>query len=89
MCQRIGDFETICVGLAIRNRVVVGDADEDDFPFELLSQLVEVGLFPLTLWSPGFPEVDHHRRATMFGERERAAVKGLYLEVDGGVGAGR
>jgi hypothetical protein len=44
--------ESFCIVLPVLDRVVVGDADERDFSCIVLSQLVEVGLFPLTLGSP-------------------------------------
>ena len=79
--HRIGHIEPLYVTLAVLDGVVVGHADENHLSFELLSQLVEMGLLPLTLKSPRFPEIQDDRGSPLLGEREGVTLERLNLEV--------
>jgi hypothetical protein len=85
--EGIRHAESLCVIPAVLDRVIVRNSDERDFLCVVLSQLVEVGLFPLALWSPRLPEVEDYRRPSMVRERERVTVERLHLEI-GCSGAG-
>ena len=55
------DLELALVLAALAHGVVVGDAEELDRSLELPGNLPEAGLLGPALWSPGLPEIDHHR----------------------------
>ena len=81
MSHRVGHSELLDVAHPVLDRVVVRDASKDRLTFELLRQLVEVGLLAPADGSPRLPEVEHDGCAALLGQGECVPFECLEREI--------